>query len=76
DLNSPGAMWQPIVVTSLIFASFHIGYGPDPVPIFLFSLALGYLYFKTHRILPCIITHMALNALSMLILWNEIGSSK
>jgi membrane protease YdiL (CAAX protease family) len=38
---------------------------PDPVPIFFFALVLGYLYFRTHRIVAPIAMHMALNATTM-----------
>ena len=30
---------------------------PDPIAIFFLSLALGTLYYRTHRILPCIVLH-------------------
>jgi membrane protease YdiL (CAAX protease family) len=34
----------------------------DPIPIFFLALALGVLYFRTHRIVPAIVLHMAFNA--------------
>lgn len=37
----------------------------DPVPLLLFALVLGFLYFRTHRIVPGIVMHTALNATSM-----------
>ncbi|MDR0870567.1 MAG: CPBP family intramembrane metalloprotease [Planctomycetaceae bacterium] len=36
----------------------------DPIPLFLFSLVLGMLYQKTHRLLPCILLHTFLNGFS------------
>ncbi|MDG2207879.1 MAG: CPBP family intramembrane metalloprotease, partial [Pirellulales bacterium] len=61
-------MWQPIVLSSITFALPHAGHGPDPIPLFFLAMVLGYLYAKTHRILPGIVVHMALNGTSMLIL--------
>lgn len=38
---------------------------PDPVTLFFFALALGTLYFRTHRIVPAITLHMSLNVASL-----------
>jgi membrane protease YdiL (CAAX protease family) len=38
---------------------------PDPIPIFFFAIALGFLYHRTHRAAPSIALHMALNATSL-----------
>ncbi len=65
-------MWQPIVLSSITFALPHAGHGPDPVPLFFLAMVLGYLYAKTHRILPGIVVHMALNGTSMLILMTGL----
>jgi membrane protease YdiL (CAAX protease family) len=69
---APTFIWQPIILSSITFALLHAGHGPDPVPLFLLAMVLGYLYTKTHRILPGIVVHMALNGLSMLILLSSI----
>jgi hypothetical protein len=50
-----------IIVPHLLPKSF----APDPVPIFFFAIALGLLYYRTHRAGPSIALHMALNATSM-----------
>jgi len=42
---------------------------PDPFVLFFFSLALGTLYYRTHRLVPAIVLHMALNVTSLLLLW-------
>jgi membrane protease YdiL (CAAX protease family) len=42
---------------------------PDPVPLFFFALVLGTIYYRTHRILPTIVTHAAFNATTLLVLW-------
>ncbi len=42
----------------------------DPIPLFLLAAVLGALYFRTHRVAPSIVLHMAFNAASvMLALW-------
>lgn len=64
--------WTPILISSLLFAAAHYGYGPEPVPLFVLALALGYCYQKTHRIIPCIIAHALFNAMSMVVLWRVI----
>lgn len=38
----------------------------DPIPIFFLALALGILYFRTHRIVPAVVLHMAFNASGVL----------
>lgn len=58
-------VWLPIVISSLLFATAHLGYGYSPVPLFLLGLILGYVYQRTHRILPCVVAHMAFNGLSV-----------
>jgi len=42
---------------------------PDPFVLFFFALALGTLYYRTHRIVPSIVLHMALNTSSLLMAW-------
>jgi membrane protease YdiL (CAAX protease family) len=64
--------WFPILVSSLLFAAAHIGNGPDPIAIFFLALILGYVYQRTHRILPCIVAHMLFNSLAILVLWQMI----
>ena len=41
----------------------------DPVPLFLFALVLGTLYYRTHRIVPAVVLHMALNLTSLVVAW-------
>lgn len=60
--------WLPIGISSLLFATAHVGHGPDPIALFFLALILGYVYHRTHRILPCIIIHFLFNGLSLLAL--------
>lgn len=59
----------PIVLSSAAFALGHLEQGAAAAPLFLFSMVLGYLYFQTHRLLPSMVAHAALNAFSMTQLW-------
>jgi membrane protease YdiL (CAAX protease family) len=62
----------PILISSVLFALAHFGYGPDPVPLFVFALVLGYVYQRTHRIVPGIVAHALFNMVTMLILWRMV----
>ena len=62
----------PILISSSIFALLHWSHGPDWVPLFFLALGLGYLYSRTHRIIPCITVHFLLNGMSMLALLSEL----
>jgi membrane protease YdiL (CAAX protease family) len=44
----------------------------DPVPIFFFAAALGFLYWRTHRIVPGITLHVALNLSSLVMAWLTV----
>jgi membrane protease YdiL (CAAX protease family) len=41
----------------------------DPIPLLLFAVVLGTLYFRSHRIVPSITAHAALNAASLAMAW-------
>jgi membrane protease YdiL (CAAX protease family) len=62
--------WAPILISSALFATAHYGYGPEPVPIFLLAIILGYVYQRKHRIVPCIVAHALFNLLTMVTLWG------
>jgi membrane protease YdiL (CAAX protease family) len=57
-----------ITISSAIFALVHWGQGAAPIPLFIFALMLGYLYHKTHRLIPSVTAHFLLNAVSMAML--------
>ena len=56
----------PILISSALFAANHLGQGPAPVSLFVFALALGFLYRQTHRLWPSMIVHFLLNAVTLL----------
>jgi membrane protease YdiL (CAAX protease family) len=62
----------PILISSLLFATAHFGYGPDPIAIFFLAIFLGYVYHRTHRIVPCIVAHALFNSLAVFILWRAV----
>ena len=55
----------PVLLSSSLFALAHLGQGAAPTPLFFLAIGLGYLYRRTHRLLPCILVHMLINATSM-----------
>lgn len=61
--------WPSILVSALAFSLVHLGQGPAPIPLFLFGIILGYVYQRTHRILPCVVAHMAFNAFMLFIVY-------
>ena len=69
--NQSPPIW-PIFVTSALFAMAHLGQGLAPIPLFVFSVMLGFLYRQTHSLIPCILVHFMLNAYSMT--WFTLGS--
>ena len=70
-----GARWA-IFVPAVLFALAHATHGPDPIPLFVLAVGLGYLYQQTHRILPCIVVHLLLNASSLAVLWLVVYFGK
>ena len=59
----------PIIASSVLFGIAHFGYGPEPIPLFFLALVLGYVYQRTHRIVPCIVAHAVFNSFTMILLW-------
>lgn len=60
---TPG--WAPILLTAVLFGLAHVGQGAAAGSLMILGVALGYLYSRTHRIVPCIVCHMLFNALSL-----------
>ncbi len=59
------AGWLAILVSATLFAALHASHGPDPIPLFVLAVGLGYLYQRTHRILPSITVHFLLNSATL-----------
>ena len=47
-------------------------FAADPIPLFVLALALALTYYRTHRIVPAITTHMAFNATAMVLAWIQL----
>lgn len=60
----------PILLSSTLFALTHLGQGAAPIPLFVLALVLGFLYQRTHRLLPSIVVHFLLNAITMAMLFS------
>lgn len=55
--------WIAILVSALVFASFH-GFGAQFVTALLFGILVGWLYWRTGSIIPGIIIHVVNNSLT------------
>jgi membrane protease YdiL (CAAX protease family) len=62
-----------IIASAALFAVLHATQGPDPIALFPLALVLGYLYNRTHRLLPCIVMHLCFNGFSLLVLWIALS---
>ena len=69
-------MLVPIGISSIIFALLHWSHGPDWVALTLLAAGMGYLYQRTHSIVPSLTVHMCLNGLSMWGLWIQVYELK
>ena len=67
------AVAAPIYLLQAFLAKRLPGLVPDPITLFFFAVVLGTLYYRTHRIVPSIVLHMALNASSLLMAWYACG---
>lgn len=54
-----------ILCSTLIFSLMHLFHGPDWIALLVLATGLGYLYRRTHRIMPGLIVHLLLNGFSM-----------
>lgn len=67
--ESGRAIGKAIVVTSLFFAAVHAAQWPAPIPIFVLSLVLGTIYYRTGSLIASICMHGAFNGLSTLMMF-------
>jgi membrane protease YdiL (CAAX protease family) len=62
-------VWAPIVISGILFAGAHLGQGVAPISLLPLGMVLGYVYQRTHRLLPSIVCHALFNAFSLFVLW-------
>jgi membrane protease YdiL (CAAX protease family) len=67
-----GQAWLPIGISSTVFALLHYSHGPDWIPLLLLAAGMGYLYQRTHRLLPSLVVHCLLNSYSLWGLWIQV----
>jgi membrane protease YdiL (CAAX protease family) len=71
----------PIVISSLLFALMHFREGNESAwlrllavaPLFVLGLFLGFVYQRTHRMLPSVVVHMLLNGTTLTLLFAGAG---
>jgi membrane protease YdiL (CAAX protease family) len=64
--------WFPIAIASIVFALLHYSHGPDWVALTLLAAGMGYLYQRTHSLVPSLVVHALINSLSMFGLWLQV----
>lgn len=64
--------WLPILGSSVLFSLAHYSHGPDWVPLLVLAMGLGYLFQRTHRLVPCMTVHFLLNLTSMGLLYLQL----
>lgn len=65
--------WIAILVSAIIFASFH-GFGANFVTAMLFGILVGWLYWRTGSIIPGIIIHITNNSLTAIDISNQTNT--
>ena len=63
------AHWLPILASAVLFGVAHWGHGPAPIPLTLLAIGLGYVYQRTHSIVPVMVVHALFNSVSMLLFY-------
>jgi len=61
--------WLPIFLSAVLFGLAHWGHGPAPIPLTALAIGLGYVYQRTHSIVPVMVVHALFNSVSMLLLY-------
>jgi membrane protease YdiL (CAAX protease family) len=59
---------RAIYAASLLFATFHAGVWPTPVPLFFLGLGLGFIAYRTQSLVAPIVFHSLFNGMTCLIL--------
>jgi membrane protease YdiL (CAAX protease family) len=70
-LPVPGAI-PAVYATSILFAVLHSPVWPTPVPLFVLSLFLGFLAFRTQGLVGPILVHVLFNAVACVLLLQTV----
>ena len=65
-------LWSSVFFSAAMFGLMHAGQGGAPIALTLLAVALGYLFVRTGSLLPCIVVHFLLNA--MTVIFSLLGS--
>jgi membrane protease YdiL (CAAX protease family) len=60
--------FAPICGSSILFAAFHAGVWPSPIPLFVLALGLGWLALRTGSLVGPIVAHMLFNTVASIVL--------
>ncbi len=72
DRSRQVSAWVANVLSSLVFAALHAAQWPAPVPLFVLSLVLGWLYLRSGRLVAPWTLHTAFNALSTICMLLQV----
>jgi membrane protease YdiL (CAAX protease family) len=70
------AAWLPNAIVSALFAGMHYEQWPAPVPLFVLSLALGWLYQRTGRLGGPLALHATFNGFSTVVMFLALNSGE
>lgn len=75
DRESSGIVRMVVanVAVSAVFAALHGAQWPAPVPLFVLSMGLGFLYQRTGSLIGPIALHMTFNGISTLLMFLSVG---
>jgi membrane protease YdiL (CAAX protease family) len=68
DDHGGRAAYRGVIGTSLLFAAFHSGSWPDPIPLTVIGIGLGWLAWRTQGVFASTIAHMTFNGVMLAIL--------
>jgi membrane protease YdiL (CAAX protease family) len=63
DPAARGRALRAIVGTSALFANLHANVWPTPIPLFVLSLGLGWVAFRTQSVVAPVVVHVLFNAI-------------
>jgi len=61
-------IYRGIIGSALLFGMFHSSSWPDPIPLTILGLGLGWLAWRTQSIIGCIVCHSLFNAMTVYML--------